>query len=839
MKKLLSIFIVFFFLINGIGAAAYYGNQSTSNNLEIQTLHENIIAYNLVIQQSEFKDYLSITMEGTSSYVSYAGQPRLPKIVKIIELPFGVNNVNVDVKVDNFETLEINSQVKPASVMLPLSDDYSSNIKTPYKDESIYESTSFYPETWFNYKVGVGLNDDNEHVTFVVIDYYPVRYSPASNILYTTKNADVTLTYTASENNPFPTVASADLVIIAPSAFEQDLQRLIDHKNNLNINTILKTTEDIYNEYQGADQPEQIKYYIKDAVESLGVTYVLLVGGLKNVIFAKPKDDTNQGSRDWYIPVRYTNLWDNPKFPLSAESSIHDPGQISDLYYADIYKNGGEFESWDTNGDGIFLAWGLPGVDNDTDLDLFPDVVLSRLACRNTGEVQTVVDKIITYESSACDPSWFRKMIVVSGDGFLDQEDLNILWDTNQVADGDYVINAQSHNPENEFGPILSFNVVKDHSQESVITYSHDDHLNPAIQDAFENGFPTVPIAEIVSISEGDILGNTDIAFEPTSGAYCNEFFFWANVSYIDGILTIRGKSYDPKPYGNVSSFHIWIENDQGEIVFEDWRNDTEMYFEGEWTTGEKALLGRGGALYYMPEDFEKELLWTSNGNLRGMDDVLSSVSEGAGFLFFSGHGSPNVWADQYPGIPGDRGPAGVTGLQVTTFRPWPPFFGDPAFPIDSLSNAEKLPIAVVGGCHNSQFNVSMVYGLLDIMNYYFPAFPKLQMWLHGSPVPETFSWRLIRSPNGGSIASIGNTGLGYGMPGKDLTTGGGDSWITIEFFRQYGEEGQEILGEAYTQTLNDYLNTFDMLDLEAGHPKTITQWALLGDPTLKIGGYE
>ena len=76
-------------------------------------------------------------------------------------------------------------------------------------------------------------------------------------------------------------------------------------------------------------------------------------------------------------------------------------------------------------------------------------------------------------------------------------------------------------------------------------------------------------------------------------------------------------------------------------------------------------------------------------------------------------------------------------------------------------------------------------------------------------------------------------------MPGKDLTTGGGDSWITIEFFRQYGEEGQDILGETYTQTLNDYLNNFDMLDLESGHPKTITQWALLGDPTLKIGGYE
>ena len=156
---------------------------------------------------------------------------------------------------------------------------------------------------------------------------------------------------------------------------------------------------------------------------------------------------------------------------------------------------------------------------------------------------------------------------------------------------------------------------------------------------------------------------------------------------------------------------------------------------------------------------------------------------------------------------------------------------------MDTIDNQEKLPIAVVGGCHNSQFNVSMVLGLYDIMPYLSPLFPEMSMWCHGQPVPETFSWRLVRNPNGGAIASMGNTGLGYGMPGVELTTGGGDSWITIEFFRQYGEEGQSVLGNAYRETLISYLNTFDMTDLEAGHPKTIEQWVLLGDPSLHIGG--
>lgn len=116
-------------------------------------------------------------------------------------------------------------------------------------------------------------------------------------------------------------------------------------------------------------------------------------------------------------------------------------------------------------------------------------------------------------------------------------------------------------------------------------------------------------------------------------------------------------------------------------------------------------------------------------------------------------------------------------------------------------------------------------------------------MWCYGAPIPETFSWRLIRNPHGGSIATMGNTGLGYGMPGVDLTTGGGDGWITIEFFKQYGDHyGQpenETLGKVYQRTLTSYVETFDMTDFEAGHPKSVQQWALLGDPSLQIGGYE
>jgi len=88
------------------------------------------------------------------------------------------------------------------------------------------------------------------------------------------------------------------------------------------------------------------------------------------------------------------------------------------------------------------------------------------------------------------------------------------------------------------------------------------------------------------------------------------------------------------------------------------------MYYEGEYTTGEQALLGRGGALYYMPEEFDREIIWASNGLFTNPEDVIEAWTEGAGFMFISGHGSPNVWADHYPECLGTGNMEALTDYQ-------------------------------------------------------------------------------------------------------------------------------------------------------------------------------
>jgi hypothetical protein len=183
-------------------------------------------------------------------------------------------------------------------------------------------------------------------------------------------------------------VNNYDMVIIAPDAFSASLQPLITHKNNHGVKTFFKATEAIYSEYNGRDDAEKIKLFIKDAIETSGIQYVLLVGGHKGQSFS------------WYIPVRIVHLADGARYTE----------YVSDLYYADIYRDDGSFEDWNSNGDDVIGEWGKDS------FDLKPDIALGRVPCRTKQEVDMIVNKIIEYETMTFDESWFHQLLVAGGD---------------------------------------------------------------------------------------------------------------------------------------------------------------------------------------------------------------------------------------------------------------------------------------------------------------------------------------------------------------------------------------------------------------------------------------
>lgn len=366
--------------------------------------------------------YLTIKIAESSTFLTIPGEPMLPVYTKTFTYPFGTRILDVICSPQDIMESKIDGKVIPAPTPTPkISIKTSPELNNDFENEEVYYSADAYPNSWFDYRITCGIQGE-KHLVFLTIKLYPIRYSPKNNLIYQAKNFDIDVKYDESTAIKF-TANKYDMVIIAPRKFSKILQPLIDHKNDVGIKTFLKTTESICRRpilggYEGRDDAEQVKYFIKDAIETYGVKYVLLFGGR-----------VGQSYR-WYVPVRYSNL---------DEGSFWERSFLSDLYFADIYRYNAtteqyEFDDWDSDGDGKFAEWRLYEEPDDI-LDLNPDVYLGRLACRNKEEARLLVNKIISYETNTFGKEWFKNIILVGGDTFPERNTESIDY---PVYEGEY-----------------------------------------------------------------------------------------------------------------------------------------------------------------------------------------------------------------------------------------------------------------------------------------------------------------------------------------------------------------------------------------------------------------
>jgi hypothetical protein len=375
---------------------------------DISSISETVSFSNPEIKDKE--DYLSVSIDKENRYLEDPGKPMVPAVKKIYTFPMGTKINELKIIPSEIKTKEITNKIQPASRVVERSKlDQMSKEDFIFEDAATYSSSELFPEKWYEYKLGVGLYK-GERSLLVTISMYPVRYAPAEDKITYTNSMDIKISYDTSKTFDEPVDAAYDMVIIAPEKFRIPLSPLVMHKQMMGVKTLFKSTQSIYSEYTGRDAPEKIKYFIKDAIESKGITHVMLVGGLKSYWNADDREHRNYGVKDWHVPVRYTNI------PRSGEV-----GTPSDLYYADIYKgdeiSGYEFEDWDSDGDGIFLD--KTPSNSVEDVDLYPDVYYGRLACRNIFEVMIMVKKIILYEltNHRSDP-WYKTMMLCAGKTF-------------------------------------------------------------------------------------------------------------------------------------------------------------------------------------------------------------------------------------------------------------------------------------------------------------------------------------------------------------------------------------------------------------------------------------
>jgi len=148
---------------------------------------------------------------------------------------------------------------------------------------------------------------------------------------------------------------------------------------------------------------------------------------------------------------------------------------------------------------------------------------------------------------------------------------------------------------------------------------------------------------------------------------------------------------------------------------------------------------------------------------------------------------------------------------------------------MSKLRNKEMLPVCVVNSCHNLQFDVN-IFNIFKQSFYY-------MTWIR-----ECWGWKLTRKIGGGSIATIGYSGLELTKEDKDSQEGAAD-YLDNSFFYSYGVNKIDILGEVWKESISRYLDKYP-IDWNtpaawdyAIDAKTVQQWVLLGDPSLQIGG--
>ncbi|HUU44423.1 MAG TPA: C25 family cysteine peptidase, partial [Acidobacteriota bacterium] len=154
-----------------------------------------------------------------------------------------------------------------------------------------------------------------------------------------------------------------EYVIITSSALESAFTPLAAWKTQKGVPAKIVTTQQIYAEYTGADNAEQIRNFIQTAYADWGTVWVLLGGDTpivpQRVAWAM---DCEYGSTDHnYIPA--------------------------DLYYSDLDGD------WDANGNGVYG-------EVDDNVDLYPDVFVGRACCDNLSEAEAWVSKLLVYEQA-------------------------------------------------------------------------------------------------------------------------------------------------------------------------------------------------------------------------------------------------------------------------------------------------------------------------------------------------------------------------------------------------------------------------------------------------------
>ncbi|MBI4722045.1 MAG: hypothetical protein HY769_03460, partial [Candidatus Stahlbacteria bacterium] len=355
-------------------------------------------------------------------FTQKVGTPLLPIKTISVLIPAGAEVLKIEIVNHKSEVIPGKYNIYPAQPPTPIS--YWGEIKFANPTKEIYEMQNEYPGKL------IEISNIGSICGYKIVNimFYPVQYIPKDRQVIFYNTIEFKILYKEgvgsniypnaqqlvkdrvkhlvvnpedigvfapvqkiSKSSPFLPADTVDYVIITSTQFDTVFQRLAYWKTKKGISSKVITTNWIYANYTGRDNPEKIRNFIKDATSTWGAIYFLLGGqcDFENGQEVVPR-------RDVYYYTSGVNIYPD-------EDTIP-----SDLYYSDLDR------TWDDDNDGI---WGEAPANGDT-VDLYADVFVGRAPCFTLTQAQTFVNKVLTYEKNP-GISYLKKLFLPAG----------ILWD--------------------------------------------------------------------------------------------------------------------------------------------------------------------------------------------------------------------------------------------------------------------------------------------------------------------------------------------------------------------------------------------------------------------------
>ena len=361
---------------------------------EEERLHRQVSVYiepeQMKIRKIEEFDWITLP---ECSHISIQGHPALPIKSVTIKLPRNTELIKIDLVRTSSTSIQGRYMIAPALKPKVIDDktqikiaDYGARFEDLDENSlfseplhEIYNSSILYPSKLFDYYSSKG-----REYNYVIIYFYPVKFASLEGGLTLVSEAtfDVEYRMEAGGAQSLDDPALDEVIITAPT-YENEANTLATWRNATQVETAVYTTDWIYDNYGGIDEPQKIRNFIGDMFNNTGIRYALLFGDV---------DD---------VPTRFAHVPDGEETPP-------DGIEVPTDYYYECLEG-----TWDPNGDEKYADL---QEDDYTEIDFIPEISVGRLSV-NEATASHVVEKIIQYEKSF-DPTWFSKMILAGTDPF-------------------------------------------------------------------------------------------------------------------------------------------------------------------------------------------------------------------------------------------------------------------------------------------------------------------------------------------------------------------------------------------------------------------------------------